>query len=47
MIYEINNRPVKNLNDLMGAARELKPGQPVVLQVEKSGQLQFVEIEID
>ena len=47
VIYEINNRPVKNLNDLVNAARELKSGQPVVLQVEKSGQLQFVEVDID
>jgi len=45
-IYEINNRPVTNLKALMDAARELKPGQTVVLHVERMGQLQFVQLDI-
>jgi serine protease Do len=47
VIYEINNRPVRSLKDLMDAARELKPGRPAALQVERLGQLQFVEVDID
>jgi serine protease Do len=47
VIYEINNRPVKGLKDLQDASRDLKRGQTIVLQVERSGQLQFVQLEID
>lgn len=46
-IYEINGRPVKSLKDLMDVARELKSGQPVVLHIERMGQLQFVQLDID
>jgi serine protease Do len=47
VIYEINNRTVKSLKDLMDAARELKENQSVVLHVERSGQLQFIELSLD
>jgi serine protease Do len=47
VIYEINNRPVKNLKDLTDASAALKSGQIVVLHIERSGQLQFVELDID
>ena len=47
VVYEINNRPVKGLKDLMDSARELKAGQPVALQIERLGQLQFVLLDID
>jgi serine protease Do len=47
VIHEINNRPVRNLKDLQDAARGLKHDQTVVLQLERSGQLQFVEVDID
>ena len=47
VIYEINNRTVRNLKDLMDAARGLKENQSVVLHVERSGQLQFVEVDPD
>jgi len=47
VIYEINNRPVKSLEDLVGAARALKVNQPVVLQIERGGQLQFVDVDIE
>jgi serine protease Do len=46
VIYEINNKTVKNLKDLMDAAGELKENQAVVLYIERSGQLQFVEVDI-
>jgi serine protease Do len=47
VIYEINNRPVKSLKDVMEACRNFKADQPVVLQIERSGQLQFVTVDID
>jgi len=47
VIYEINSKTVRSLKDLMDAARELKGNQSVVLQVERSGQLQFIEVDID
>ena len=47
VIYEINNRPVKGLKDLLDVTRDLKSGQTAVLQVERSGQLQFVLVDID
>jgi len=47
VIYEIDNKTVRSLKDLMDTARDLKPDQTVVLHVERSGQLQFIEIDID
>jgi serine protease Do len=47
VVYEINNRPVKGLKDLMDAEGQLKAGQPVVLYIERSGQFQFVQVEIE
>ena len=47
VVYEVNNRPIRSLQDLKDAARELKPGKPAVLHIERSGQLQFVLVDID
>ena len=47
VIYEINSKTVRTLKDLMDAARDLKENQNVVLHVERSGQLQFIELEIN
>jgi serine protease Do len=47
VVYEVNNRPVKGLKDLMSAVSELKSGRPAVLHIERSGQLQFVQIQVD
>jgi serine protease Do len=47
VVYEINNRPVKSLKDLMDAEGQLKVGQPVVLHIERSGQFQFVQVDIE
>jgi serine protease Do len=47
VVYEINNRPVQGLKDLMEGAANLKPGRPVVLYLERFGQLQFVEVDIE
>jgi serine protease Do len=47
VVYEMNNRPVRSLKDLMDASRGLKANQAVVLQIERSGQLQFVSVDIE
>ena len=47
VVYEINNQRITNLKDLMLAANNLKSGMPTVLYLERSGQLQFVQLEID
>jgi serine protease Do len=47
VIYEINNQPVKNLKELSNFAGALKPRQPVVLHIERLGQLQFVLLDVD
>ncbi len=47
VIYEINNRPVKGLKDLVDAAQGLKPRQPVALHIERRGQLQFVLLDVN
>ncbi len=47
VIYEVNNRPVKGLKDLQDALRDIKAGRPAALHVERAGQLQFVQVEID
>jgi S1-C subfamily serine protease len=47
VIYEINNHPVNSLKDLSNLAGALKPRQPVVLHIERLGQLQFVLLDVD
>jgi serine protease Do len=47
VIYEINNRPVRGLKELLNAAKDFKPGDTVVLYLERFGQLQFVQIDAD
>jgi serine protease Do len=47
VVYEINNRPVRGFKDLQEAAKTLKPGQPVVLHIERAGQWQFVQVDTD
>jgi len=47
IIYEMNNRPVKSFRDLFDAAQNLKSGRRAVLQIERSGQFQFVEVSVD
>jgi len=45
VVYELNNRPVRSLKDLMQAAAQPRGGTPLVLQIERAGQLQFVPID--
>jgi S1-C subfamily serine protease len=47
VIHSINNRPVDTVDHLRSALSQLKPGDAVVLQVERAGKLQFVSFELD
>jgi serine protease Do len=47
VIHAINNRPVDTVDNLRSALSQLKTGDSVALQVERSGKLQFVAFELD
>ena len=47
VIYEVNHVPVTSLATLKRAVEMMEHGDPVVLYVERSGQLQFLVIEIE
>jgi S1-C subfamily serine protease len=42
VIRALNNRQMSTLADLRGALRELKPGAPVTLQIQREGKLMYV-----
>lgn len=45
IICALNRTPVERLDELRKAARALKPGSPVVLQIERDGKLQYLAFE--
>jgi serine protease Do len=47
IIHAVNNRPIDTLENLRSALGSLKSGDPVALQVERQGKLQFVSFELD
>jgi S1-C subfamily serine protease len=47
VIYSVNSTTVRNLAELREALRAAKPGDPVAVQVERLGQLQYLLIEVD
>jgi serine protease Do len=47
VIYAVNGVSVRGLAELRTAIDELAKGDPVVLQVERNGQLRFLAFEID
>ena len=47
VIHALNSRPVGNLLGLRTALESLGPGDPVVLQVERSGRLLYVTLTLD
>src|SRR5271165_6633184 len=44
-IHSVNGTPVQNLTELKQQLRRIKPGQPIVLQIERSGLLSFLLLE--
>jgi S1-C subfamily serine protease len=47
IIHAINNRQVDTVDNLRSALSSLKAGDPIALQVERQGKLQFLSFEMD
>ena len=47
IIYGVNNQTVHGLADLQAALKDIGRGQPVALQIERQGQLQFLMFQIE
>jgi len=45
VIYSINQEPVSGVERLRAVLAQLKPGSPVVLQVERGGELRFLVLD--
>jgi len=47
VIHELNSRPIESVEQLKAAVALLKPGDSVVLRIERSGQFKFLAFEMD
>jgi serine protease Do len=47
VIYELNNAKIGNVGELKKALQTLKAGDPVALQIERLGQLQYVLVSVE
>jgi serine protease Do len=47
IIHALNRVAVQSTEELRSALRQLKPGDPLVLQIERQGQLQYVDSEME
>ena len=47
VIYAMNNQPTATVAALQTALAQLKSGDPVVLQLERDGQLLYLAFEIE
>jgi len=47
IIHAINRVSIQSTEQLRSALNQLKPGDPLVLQIERQGQLQFVASEVE
>lgn len=47
VIHTVNRTPIDSLEQLRSAVAQLKPGDPVTLQIERQGQLQYVAFEME
>jgi serine protease Do len=47
IIHAVNRSFVLRLVDLRDAVADLKDGDPVVVQIERQGQLMFIAFEVD
>ncbi|MBL8215938.1 MAG: trypsin-like peptidase domain-containing protein [Bryobacterales bacterium] len=47
VIYEVNNQPVGSVAELKAVLAKLKHGDPAAVLLERSGQLQFIELEVE
>jgi S1-C subfamily serine protease len=47
IIDAVNNSPVALLDTLRSTLNDMKPGDPVVLQIERDGRFQYLAFELD
>ncbi|HWP44060.1 MAG TPA: PDZ domain-containing protein, partial [Blastocatellia bacterium] len=47
VIHRVGSREIKSSDDLAEAVRALKPGEQVALQIERRGQMVFVNVTVD
>jgi len=47
IIHALNNTPMKSVEHLKSALHQLKPGDPVVLQIERQGKLHYVAFDME
>ena len=47
ILYSINNRPLKTIDGLASVLEEYESGDSIVLQIERSGRLSYVEVQLD
>lgn len=47
IIEAVNNSPVALVNTFRSTLSQMKPGDPVVLQIERDGRLQYLAFELD
>jgi len=47
IIHAVNNRPVDTVDNLRSALKQFKPGDPIALQIERAGKLQYLAFEME
>ena len=47
MIYAVNRLDVRSLSELKASIARYRPGDPVVIQVERDGALRYVTLEMN
>jgi len=47
IIHTVNQLPIQSVEQLRSALRQLKPGDPLILQIERQGQLQYIDSEME
>jgi serine protease Do len=47
VIYSVNGSPVSTVAALKGKINEFKPGQEVIMQIERSGRLMYVTLDLE
>jgi type II secretory pathway component PulC len=45
IVYQINQQTVESVQRVRSLLKPMKPGQPVVLQIERRGHLEYIALE--
>ncbi len=45
VVYQVNQQPLESVQQLRSLLQPMRPGQPVVLQIERGSQLQYIAFE--